>query len=79
MIAIVPEELWMEVCDIVVEAVIKTTPKKKQMRRSYEFISLVQRLTSSSNSQSAYATWKSQRHQIWLNAEPLVFSLNLYY
>ena len=23
-----PEELWMEVCDIVQEAVIKTTPKK---------------------------------------------------
>ena len=25
----VPEELWMEVCDIVQEAVIKTIPKKK--------------------------------------------------
>ena len=25
----VPEELWMEVCDIVQEAVIKTTPNKK--------------------------------------------------
>ena len=24
-----PEELWMEVCDIVQEAVIKTVPKKK--------------------------------------------------
>ena len=24
-----PEELWMEVCDIVLEAVIKTIPKKK--------------------------------------------------
>ena len=27
----VPEELWMEVCDIVEEAVIKTTSKKKQL------------------------------------------------
>ena len=26
----VPEELWMEVCDIVQEAVIKTIPKKKK-------------------------------------------------
>ena len=26
----VPEELWMEVCDIVQQAVIKTTPKKKK-------------------------------------------------
>ena len=25
-----PEELWMEVCDIVQEAVIKTIPKKKK-------------------------------------------------
>ena len=28
----VPEELWMEVCDIVQEAVIKTTPKKKKFK-----------------------------------------------
>ena len=26
----VPEELWMEVCNIVQEAVIKTIPKKKK-------------------------------------------------
>ena len=30
LIDIVPEELWMEVCDIVQEAVIKTIPKKKK-------------------------------------------------
>ena len=36
----VPDELWMEVCDIVPEAVIKTIPKKNGMRISYEFISL---------------------------------------
>ena len=28
----VPEELWTEVCDIVQEAVIKTTPKKKKFK-----------------------------------------------
>ena len=33
MIAIVPEELWMEVCDIVLEAEIKTIPKKKEMQK----------------------------------------------
>ena len=29
----VPEELWMEVRDIVQEAVIKTIPKKKEMQK----------------------------------------------
>ena len=30
----VPDELWMEVCDIVQEAVIKTIPKKKECRKA---------------------------------------------
>ena len=29
----VPEELWMDVCDIVQEAVFKTIPKKKKCKR----------------------------------------------
>ena len=29
----VPEELWMEVCDFVQEAVIKTISKKKEMQK----------------------------------------------
>ena len=29
----VPKELWMEVCIIVPEAVIKTTPKKKKCKK----------------------------------------------
>ena len=29
----VPQELWMEVCDIVQEAVIKTIPKKKKCKK----------------------------------------------
>ena len=30
----VPEELWMEVCDTVQEAVIKTVPKKKKCKKA---------------------------------------------
>ena len=30
----VPEELWMEVCDIVQEAVIKTIPKKRRCKQA---------------------------------------------
>ena len=29
-----PDELWVEVCDIVQEAVIKTTPKKKKCKKA---------------------------------------------
>ena len=29
-----PEELWMEVCHIVQEAVIKTIPKKKKCKKA---------------------------------------------
>ena len=37
LIDIVPEELWMEVCDIVQEAVIKTIPKKKKCKEAKWF------------------------------------------
>ena len=30
----VPEELWMEICDIGQEAVIKTIPKKKKFKKA---------------------------------------------
>ena len=30
----VPEELWMEVCDIVQETGIKTVPKKKKCKKA---------------------------------------------
>ena len=33
----VPEELWMEVCDIVQEVVIKTIPKKKKCKKAKWF------------------------------------------
>ena len=29
-----PDELWTEVCDIVQEAMIKTTPKKKKFKKA---------------------------------------------
>ena len=29
----VPEDLWMDVCDILQEAVIKTIPPKKEMQK----------------------------------------------
>ena len=32
-----PDELWTEVCDIVQEAVIKTTPKKKKCKKAKLF------------------------------------------
>ena len=34
LIDIVPVELWMEVCDIVQKAVIKTIPKKKKCKKA---------------------------------------------
>ena len=34
MINRVPEELWMEIHDVVQEAVIKTIPKKKKCKKS---------------------------------------------
>ena len=30
----VPDELWMEVCDVVQEAVMKTIPKKKKCKKA---------------------------------------------
>ena len=34
----VPEELWMEVCDTVQEAGIKTIPKEKNAKRQYRYL-----------------------------------------
>ena len=35
----VPDELWMEVCDVVQEAGIKTIPKKKKCEKGKMFVS----------------------------------------
>ena len=34
MIDRVPEELWMEICDIVEEALIKNVPEKKKCKKA---------------------------------------------
>ena len=34
----VPEDLWMEVCDIVQETVIKSIPKKKKGKKAKWFL-----------------------------------------
>ena len=34
MIDRVPEELWMDICDIIQEAVIKTNTKKKKYKKT---------------------------------------------
>ena len=34
----VPEELWMEICDIVQEAEIKTICKKKECKKAKRFL-----------------------------------------
>ena len=38
MIDRVPDELWMEVCDVVHEAVIKAIPKKKEWKKAKLFL-----------------------------------------
>ena len=38
MIDRMPEELWMEVCDIVQEAVIKTIPKKRNTKKQIVYV-----------------------------------------
>ena len=38
----VPEELWMEVHDIVQEAVIKTIPKKKKWKKAEEGLQIAE-------------------------------------
>ena len=49
----VPDDLWMEVCDIVQEAMSKTIPKKRNikrqngcLRRPYKWLRKEQRLTA---------------------------------
>ena len=41
----VPEELWMEVCDIIQKVVIKTIPKKKKFKKKYKILFVKRFLT----------------------------------
>ena len=60
----VPEELWMEVCDIVQEAVIKNTPKKKKCIRAKQLSQ--EALQIAEKRREAKGEWGKYTH---LNAE----------
>ena len=62
----VPEELWMEVCDIVQEAVIKTIPKKKKCKKA-KLLS-VKALQIAEKRREAKGKGEKERHT-HLNAE----------
>ena len=62
----VPEELWMEVWDIVQEAVIKTIPKKKKFKKA-KWLS-DEALQIAEKRREAKGKGEKERH-IYLNAE----------
>ena len=62
----VPEELWVEVHNIVQEAVIKTIPKKKK-RRKAKWLS-EEALQTAKNRREATGKGEKERHT-YLNAE----------
>ena len=62
----VPEELWMEVHDIVQEAVIKTTPKKKKCKKEKWFSE--EALQTAGKRREAKGKGEKERY-IHLNAE----------
>ena len=66
MIDKVPEELWMEVWDIVQEAVIKTIPKKKKFKKA-KWLS-DEALQIAEKRREAKGKGEKERH-IYLNAE----------
>ena len=53
----VPEELWMEVCDIVQDAVIKTTSKKKKCKKA-KWLSEVLQIAEESREAIGKGEWK---------------------
>ena len=62
----VPEELWMEVCDIVQEAMIKTIPKKRKCKKA-KWLS-DETLQVAEKRREAQGKGENERH-IHLNAE----------
>ena len=55
----VPEELWMEVCDVVQEAVIKIIPKKKKCKKAKWFSEEVLQIAEKRKKmQKAKEKWK---------------------
>ena len=71
----VPEELWMEVCDIVQEAVIKTIPKKKKCKKE-KWVS-EEALQIAEKRRDAKSKGEKERYK-HLNAESYVRQLNYY-
>ena len=61
-----PEELWLEVCDIIQEAVMKTIPKKKKCKKA-KWLS-EEALQIAEKSREVKVNGKSKRY-IQLNAE----------
>ena len=76
-----PEELWMEVCDIVQEVVIKTIPKNKKCKKAKQLseealqIAEERREVKSKGERESYtqlnATFQSlaRREKVFFNAE----------
>ena len=62
----VPEKLWMEVCDIVQEAVIKTIPKKKKCKKA-KWLS-EEALQIAVNKREVKGKWEKESYK-HLNAE----------
>ena len=54
----VPEELWMEVHDIVQEAVIKTIPKKKKCKKAKWLSDEALQITEKEEKLKAKEKWK---------------------
>ena len=74
----VPEELWMEVCDIVQEAVIKSIPKKKKCKKAKWLSEEV--LQTAMKRREAEGKGEKERHT-YLNAEfqRLYISLDIFF
>ena len=63
----VPEELWMEVHDIVQEAVIKTIPKKKKYKKEKWFSE--EALQIAEKRREAKGKGEKERYTVHLNAQ----------
>ena len=61
-----PEELWMEVHDILQEAVIKTIPKRKKCKRAERLSEEVLQITEKRREAKGKGEWERYTH---LNAE----------
>ena len=77
----VPEEVWMDVCDIVQEAVIKTTPKKKKYKKAkwlhdeaYEKTAMKRREVKGKGEKERYTHLNAEFQRIARNDKKTFFS-----